>query len=429
MMKTKMYRLTNRISTVCVGILFVFAAFALANEPQQPTDEEEQYTDQCITCHQEEDIMPEGFSPADVHIQEGLSCAGCHGGDPTSDDEDLAMSEQAGFRGVPERKDIPEFCGRCHSDINFMRTFQPGISTDQVEQYWESIHGKKLVKGDKKVADCNSCHTAHSILPASDPRSTVHALTVPLTCKKCHSDPAYMKEYNIPTDQFRKYAESVHGLALLDNKDTGAPACNDCHGNHGATPPGISSISHVCGTCHVNNMKFFATTKMSKAFQEKELHGCEECHGYHDVKVPTDDMVGTSPKAVCTDCHKEGDRGYLAADSIHQQLKELVAIYDSAEVKKEEVQKIGMDDVEIGFMLQEAHQSLIQARTLVHTFDPQKVKKKTDEGIEKSRSALETAIQEIHDYAVRRRGFGVATLFMTVLVIALYFKIKEMEKK
>ncbi|RMG29062.1 MAG: hypothetical protein D6732_17925 [Methanobacteriota archaeon] len=176
-------------------------------------------------------------------------------------------------------------------------------------------------------------------------------------------------------------------------------------------------------------MRYFSNTKMAKKFREKDLHGCEECHGNHDVQKPFDDMVGTSPKAVCMDCHKEGDKGYMAADSINQMLKQLVAVYDSAQVKREEVQKIGMDDIEIGYMLQEAHQSLIQARTLVHTFDPKKVKAKTDEGLKKSQAALEMAIQEIHDYAVRRRGFGVASLFMTMLVIALYLKIKEMEKK
>ncbi|RMF61692.1 MAG: hypothetical protein D6748_00980, partial [Calditrichaeota bacterium] len=163
----------NIIAFVSFAILFFVVLVNVplfADETQEPQKEE--YTDQCIICHQEDDNLPEDFNSEDVHIQEGLSCAGCHGGNPNTDDEDLAMDESAGFRGVPDKKDIPRFCGRCHSDINFMRTYQPEISTDQEEQYWQSLHGKKLAKGDQKVADCTSCHTAHSILPASDPRST-----------------------------------------------------------------------------------------------------------------------------------------------------------------------------------------------------------------------------------------------------------------
>jgi hypothetical protein len=38
----------------------------------------------------------------------------------------------------------------------------------------------------------------------------------------------------IPHNQYEKFARSVHGIALLKKHDSGAPACNICHGNHGA---------------------------------------------------------------------------------------------------------------------------------------------------------------------------------------------------
>ncbi|NIW78493.1 MAG: hypothetical protein GWN16_03120 [Calditrichae bacterium] len=385
-------------------------------------------SDQCIICHQELEFLPEDFSENDVHLTAGLSCAGCHGGDPKEADLEIAMSEEAGFVGVPSKQEIPQFCGKCHSDISIMRQFQPRIPTDQVEQYYTSVHGIKLKEGDQKVADCASCHTAHSILPAKDSRSTVHPLNVPLTCKKCHSDPTYMKGYNIPTDQFKLFAESVHGKLLLEENETGAPACNDCHGNHGAMPPGISSISHVCGTCHVNNMQYFSKTKMAREFEELEIHACEACHGNHHVLDATDDMVGTGEKAVCTKCHETGEEGYQEAKKIHSQLEKIVAVYDSAKALQKKVQRIGMDDVDINYLLQESHQSLIQARTLVHTFDHRKVADKTKEGVEKSEEAIQLAKKEIKDYKVRRLGFGVATIFITILVIALFLKIRVMEK-
>jgi hypothetical protein len=88
-----------------------------------------------------------------------------------------------------------------------------------------------------------------------------------------------------------------------------------------------------------------------------------------------------------------------------------------------------MNDVEINFLLQDANQSLIEARTLVHTFDPDRVGEKTDVGVQKAKAAIQLAEQEISDYNIRRSGFGIATIFITLLVVALFFKIREIEKK
>jgi hypothetical protein len=342
--------------------------------------------DKCVSCHLEMELLPPDFQKYDIHLQAGLSCAGCHGGDPTTDDPELSMSPAKGFISKPALKDIPNFCGKCHSDINKMRVYQPRIATDQVTQYYTSVHGLQLKKGDTKVAECVGCHTAHAIPSGKDGRSTVYPLNIPETCNKCHGESEYMKDYKIPADQYEKYAQSVHGINLLEHKDLGAPACNDCHGNHGATPPGIESVSHVCGGCHVNNLEYF-----------KE-----------------------SPS---------GDTGYKAAEEIYGSLKMFVSVYDSAEEKLKEVQKKGMDDVDILFHLQEANQTLIHTRTLTHTFMPEKVEEKSLEGIKKSRQAITLAGMEISDYYFRRRGFGIATLFITVLVIALFFKIRSMDKE
>ena len=383
--------------------------------------------DQCYICHLDEDYLPEDFLLDDAHMQAGLSCSGCHGGDPTSDDEDVSMSAAAGFVGVPSRAEMSEFCGRCHSSIEFMRQFQPRIATDQVSQYYTSVHGIKLREGDGKVAACTSCHSAHGILPASDARSSVYASNVPATCQKCHSDSDYMAGYEIATNQYEKYAKSVHGVALLENEDTGSPACNDCHGNHGATPPGVGSLSQVCGECHVNNMLYFEASSMAKPFEEHDLVACEECHGNHEVQRTFDDMVGIGDDSVCLNCHEKGDVGYAVADTIRLHLAELTTIYHATVVKQEEVQHKGMDDVEIEFLLQEAHQSLIQARTLVHTFDPQKVGLKTAEGVKKADEAMVLAEESIKDHFIRRRGLGFATLFITLLVVALILKIRQLD--
>lgn len=413
-------------------VLFIFIISGLAVLPLTGTTEEQldaMSNDQCVVCHAASGLLPEGFIKNDIHLIRGLSCASCHGGNPTLEDEEKAMSPEEGFIGVPDKKDIPGFCGRCHSDIDFMRKYQPRIPTDQVQQYATSVHGIRLREGDEKVADCISCHTAHAILPAIDARSSVHPLRVPAMCNKCHGDSDYMNEYGIPADQYAKYVRSVHGEALLDRKDTGAPACNDCHGNHGAVPPGISSIGQVCGNCHFNNMQYFSSTSMARAFETENLHGCEECHNYHDIQKTFDGMVGIGDKSVCIDCHAAGDKGYEAAEEIGNMLQNLISAYNTSAEKRSEVQRIGMDDVDIDFLLQESHQSLVHARTLVHAFDPDKLAPAIEEGVTKAESALELAAEQIKEYHTRRRGFGMATIFITILLVALFLRLRQMEAK
>jgi predicted CXXCH cytochrome family protein len=116
-------------------------------------------------------------------------------------------------------------------------------------------------------------------------------------------------------------------------------------------------------------MQYFEASTMAEAFAEEDLVGCEECHGNHEVQRTNDEMVGVGDNSVCVDCHAEGDEGYAAAQEIYGQITGLSTIYMTALENQKDVQHKGMDDVEIEFLLQEAHQSLVQARTLVHTFE------------------------------------------------------------
>jgi predicted CXXCH cytochrome family protein len=412
--------------TLLLLILPVAAINVASVTLESPQDDFEE--DQCITCHREIEMLPEDFQKYDVHIQFGLSCSGCHGGDPTSDDEEIAMSEVNGFIGVPDHETIPKLCGKCHSDPEYMRNYHPGLATDQVTQYYTSVHGQKFELGDNKVATCINCHTSHSILSSKDPRSSVYPLNVPQTCRKCHSNAVYMRPYKIPSNQYELYAESVHGNALINNKDIGAPACNDCHGNHGATPPGLTSVTFICGDCHVRNMEFFRQTRMARAFENLDFHGCEQCHGYHAVKKTSDNLVGVNKESLCVNCHVEGETGYDVAKNIKIHISDLVSLYDSAATKLMNVKIKGMNDIDIGFLLQEGRQKLIESRTLIHTFDLEKVKEKTDDGDKIVKEAIILANKELDEYYTRRRGFAIVTVVLTIFAVGVYLKIRDIEK-
>src|ERR1019366_2191157 len=132
-------------------------------------------------------------------------------------------------------------------------------------------------------AQCVSCHGVHGIRPPDSTNSLVYRENIPATCGKCHADAAYMKGYTledgrtpIPTNQLEQYRKSVHGLAVLGEHDSGAPACNGFHGS-----------------------------PHKKAFLAHGWPECETCHGKHDIAVPTDEMLRPGPKALCHDCHSK----------------------------------------------------------------------------------------------------------------------------
>ncbi len=99
------------------------------------TDAESQGEDTLLTWGQatEDDAghMHLELFASDVHFRRGLSCAGCHGGDPEDDfgHDFVEAWPQSGKTRREDRSWVPGFCGRCHSDPAFMRKFNPGLPT------------------------------------------------------------------------------------------------------------------------------------------------------------------------------------------------------------------------------------------------------------------------------------------------------------
>jgi len=385
----------------------------------------------CLECHQsfeDEDDGPSYKIVRDVHSQRGLSCADCHGGDATLDDMD-EVREVKGYRGVPSPLEVPNFCARCHGDASYMHEHNPALPVDQLDKYKTSIHGRRLLgKKDTKVANCISCHGVHDIGSAKMPHSSTHPLNIPQTCGKCHADEEYMADYSIETSQVNDYAQSVHGIALLQRKDLGAPACNDCHGNHGAAPPGVTSLSAVCGNCHALEAELFNSSPHKVAFEENDYPMCETCHSNHKIVKPLDDWVGTMEPALCINCHSDDDgtRGFETADGISTAITNLVVAHREAKSILDEAIEKGMMTTDEEFRLKEVHQALVQTRTLIHAFNLDSVADKAEEGLKKAQEVEANSASLIDEYYFRRKGLGLATLFIAIVIIALYVKIKRM---
>ena len=385
----------------------------------------------CMTCHAEfeDDSGPSHKITRDIHFEKGLGCVDCHGGDATLEDMD-DVRQVKGYQGVPTHTEVPQFCARCHSDGAYMRQHNPGLPTDQLDKYKTSVHGQRLYgKKDNKVANCVSCHSVHEIGNAKMPHSSTHPLNLPFTCGHCHADVEYMKEYKISTSQLDDFRASVHGKALLVNGELGAPACNDCHGNHGAAPPGVNSLSAVCGTCHAIESDLFDQSPHKMAFEENDFPMCETCHSNHRIKKPTDAMVGTHEPAVCVECHSSGDgtKGFITADGMSAAIKNLLSAHEEAKVVLDDAKIKGMMTTDAEFLMKDADQAIIKTRTMVHSFNLDSLAPKAQEGVDKANQVKVVSAGLVEEYFFRRKGLGLATLFITLLAVALWFKIKKVE--
>ncbi len=385
----------------------------------------------CLDCHSQFEA-PLGVNSQDyhasVHAQKGITCTSCHGGDASSDDMTVSMGKKEGFRGHVERTQIPSLCGKCHSDAAYMRGFDPSLRTDQLSQYVTSIHGKLIGKGDSHAAVCTDCHGVHNIVSPKDPRSTVYPTNVAQTCSQCHADAEHMKPYKIPVNQFAEYQHSVHHQALA-NGDLSAPTCSTCHGSHGAAPPGLDSVQHVCSTCHLFQSQLFDSGPHKAAFAAMSLPGCITCHSNHSIVPPTDALIGTDQGAVCVKCHSVGDPGFTASATMHKELLELDASIAKSTSILGRAEDAGIEVGEAKLGLDEARDDLTKARVAIHSVRQPAMDQNIQAGLKVTEKTYHAGVGAMAEVQYRRKGLIVSLVAIGFVLVALALLIRELEGK
>jgi hypothetical protein len=424
--KLKTVRVRVNLFLLVLAVSPAIVTRAAAGEP--PLADES-----CGVCHLamgvEHLTKPAELYKADVHAAKGFGCVSCHGGDGSKMGLD-AKERNKGYIGKPTPLQIVEVCGRCHSDASFMRQYNPSLRVDQVAEYYTSVHGKRLKEQkDQKVANCASCHTPHLIRPPNDSRSSVHPLKVASTCGACHANAAYMAPYKIPTDQVVQYQKSVHWRMISQKSDLAAPTCNDCHGNHGAAPPGVSSVANVCGQCHAVNAELFGKSSHSKIFAQMGIPGCATCHGNHAIMETGDAMLAHGEKSACATCHPPGSSGEALAASMLGSIDRLKAGYERALAMLKDAEHAGMEVSQALFELNEVKTTLIKARATIHGFDQTLLDKEIDPALKVSEKAYERGVKAMSELQFRRKGLAVSAVIILALVIGLILKIRQMESR
>lgn len=280
-------------------------------------------------------------------------CVSCHG------NHDIVPVKDRDSAVAPLK--VPFVCGKCHSEGTPVQKTRNIPQHDILTNYSESIHGEGLLKRGLTVApNCASCHTAHNILPHTDPSSSIARKNIASTCTRCHSQ---IEEVHRKTIRGELWEKEAHVL----------PACVDCHQPHkirkvfyaqgmadadcmrchsndslkakdgramfvnAAEMPGSRHAKVACSQCHseVNASRVRPCEAITKKVDcsschaevaqqyQRSVHGqlhaqddpnapaCRDCHGTHrilgkrDVASPS---FPTNVPSLCAGCHREGKK-------------------------------------------------------------------------------------------------------------------------
>jgi hypothetical protein len=270
----------------------------------------------CASCHAEagqqyqRSIHGQLLAKNDANAP---SCKECHGTHGVKGRQDAGSPTFA--------TNVPDLCARCHREGQRAAVRYTGPQHAIIERYTESIHGKGLLKSGLTVtATCTSCHSAHSVLPRTDPASSVNRSNVPATCGRCH--------HGIEEE----FARSIHA-ERVGKTDKPLPVCNDCHSAHTIRRTDEDGfrldIMTKCGRCHEEVARTYFDTYHGKVSQlgYTKTAKCYDCHGAHDILRVADARSHLSREnvvATCAKCHPGATRrfaGYLTHATHHDPRK------------------------------------------------------------------------------------------------------------
>jgi cytochrome b subunit of formate dehydrogenase len=239
-------------------------------------------------------------------------CTDCHGSHHI-----LAHTDE---RDKTYRANIPDLCGDCHeklADTERLLTPQGHVLID----YSKSVHGLGLVKkGLLPSAVCTDCHTSHLILNHEDKRATINHANVPATCATCHRGifNEYVTSIHSPTanetDKRLPNCEDCHSAHQI--KEIGQDKfmtevthqCGSCHKDLAET---------YLQTMH-------GKTYTLGYLQAAKCSDCHGAHGIKQIDDPESKVGFKNVVQTCRKCHPDANRrftGYLTHATHHDKVK------------------------------------------------------------------------------------------------------------
>jgi hypothetical protein len=314
---------------------------------------------QCGTCHSgEQELHAKSLHGRAVTRGDALAprCVNCHG------NHDIVPVKDPRSAVAPLK--VPFVCGKCHQEGTAVQQTRNIPEHNILENYSESIHGEALFKKGLVVApNCASCHTPHSILPHTDPRSSIARRNIAATCTKCHAQIETVHRKTIRGELWEKdsnvlpacvdchqphkvrkvfYTQGMadadcmrcHASELLKSKDGRSMfvragevagsrhakiACSQCHSevNASRVRPCETITRRVdCTACHEELGQQFQRSKHGQLLAQNDHNApnCKDCHGTHHVlgkSDPSSPSFSTNVPNLCGGCHREGQKAAL----------------------------------------------------------------------------------------------------------------------
>ena len=160
----------------------------------------------------------------------------------------------------------------------------------------------------KTVHDGRTCTDCHSDIKRIPHRQTAQKVN----CGRCH----YVEQIECirMPKQHSLYRQSVHKRAL-EKGNQKAPTCQDCHGTHDIRSPSDTksrvnrmSVPTTCGRCHLNEYSDYRESVHGRALAmgNKDVPVCTDCHGEHAIQSPRNPKSSLYPAGIpgtCSKCH------------------------------------------------------------------------------------------------------------------------------
>jgi cytochrome b subunit of formate dehydrogenase len=276
----------------------------------------------CASCHDTEVNLYAASAhgaAAAAKVKEAPACLTCH--------RTRLASAADGAPAAAAKQAQEKLCLSCHLDSPDVRA-RVAPSAGFIAQYEKSVHGRALLTGNEKAANCVDCHGAHTVRKRSAPGAAMDPLAIEKICGRCHSVIEGV------------FAKSAHGKALAKGVRE-APTCTTCHGEHGIlktddpmSPVAAANVSQkVCTPCHGSlrlSEKYGIESDRFQTF-DASFHGlavkggsvavanCASCHGSHDILPSSDPASKISKQNIvktCGKCHP-GAGARFASGTIH----------------------------------------------------------------------------------------------------------------
>lgn len=321
-----------------------------------PHDEELKPVE-CGTCHSaEQELHARSLHGKAVARGDALAprCKDCHG------THGILPANSKNSPVSPLK--IPYLCGKCHQEGAPVQRARDIHQDHILENFSESIHGEGLLRKGLIVApSCASCHTPHSILPHTDPTSSIARKNIATTCTKCHAEIELVHRKVIKGELWEKEANvlpacvdchqphkvrkvyytqgmadkdcmrchekkelkaSDDGRSLFVNTDEVSHsrhtkiACSQCHSDVNSShlrPCETIKKKVDCASCHAEVGQQYVVSVHGRLAGRNDPNAptCKECHGTHGVKGKIDPQSATFATNVpdlCARCHREGQK-------------------------------------------------------------------------------------------------------------------------